>query len=120
MADGPSSRGLCAMTVPPPPGAGDFFGAATPPPPATSYGYPVSSPATPSPTMSYPGFGAPTAGFGSPPPAAPYSSASAVSGKPELVVVACTLLAVFAAVGLYVAAAIGSVSSFISGLSSSV
>lgn len=105
------------MSIPPPPGAGEFFGAPSSPPPAEQYGYAVSAPATPSPTMSYQGYGAPAAGFGAPPPSTPYRPASVGGRTPELVVVACTLLVVFAAVGLYVAAAISSLSSLVGGVS---
>jgi hypothetical protein len=105
-AGGSGQQGVASMTVPPPPGpgAGDFFGAPSSPPP-TQYGYVAPLPLAP-----YTGFGAPAAGF-----AAPRALATGVASTgdrtPELVVVACTLLGVFAAIGLYVAAAVVAVSS---------
>jgi hypothetical protein len=92
------------MSVPPPPprpDQGSFFGAPLPPPPpAQSIGQFGYAP---------PVYGAPAATFGAP---QVVRQPVAASGRtPELVVVACTLLAVFAAVGLYVAAAVSSISS---------
>jgi hypothetical protein len=93
-----------SVSVPPPPGPGDFFGAPSSPPPA-QYGY-----AAPLPVAPYTGFGAPAAGFAPPRPLT-NGVASTGARTPELVVVACTLLGVFAAIGLYVAAAVVAVSS---------
>jgi hypothetical protein len=107
--------GGTSMSVPPPPGpgAGDFFGAPTSPPPA-QYGY-----AAPLPVAPYTAFGAPAAGFA--PPRPPTNGvASAGARTPELVVVACTLLGVFAAIGLYVAAAVVVVSSSMATLADSL
>lgn len=63
------------------------------------------------------GYAPPPVGFAAPRAAMPVASAVG-TGIPELVTVAATLLAVFAAVGLYTAAAISSVSSSLSALTS--
>jgi hypothetical protein len=108
------------MSVPPPPGAGDFFGApSSPPPPSGQFGYGAPAAATPSPTMSYP-FGTPQVGYGAPGAPSSHASSRPSGHTPELVIVACTLLGVFAAVGLYVAAAVTSISTAIGAFSSGV
>ena len=82
------------MTVPPPPPGqdpGGFFGGRVPPPPpttlsASTFGFP------PGPVGGT--FGAPAATFA---PAGPVAS----RGVPEAVTVACSMLGVFAAIGVY-------------------
>jgi hypothetical protein len=98
VADGPPTLGGTAMSVPPPPGAGDFFAAPTSPPPLTSpYGY--SAPA-PAPGTAYTGFGAPGTGFTAPGSARMPARVSA-NRVPEPVTVACTLMGVFASIGAF-------------------
>jgi hypothetical protein len=67
--------------------------------------------------MAYP-FGTPAVGYGAPTALSGTRSATSFGRTPELVIVACTLLAVFAAVGLYVAAAVTSLSSALGAFSS--
>ena len=57
--------------------------------------------------------------FGTPPATFSTPKVPVATGRPELVIVACTLLAIFAAFGLYVAVAASSFSS-VDSLSSSV
>jgi hypothetical protein len=86
---------------------GPFFGGALPPPPPappSAYGPPAPAYGGDARFGPVPTFGAPAATFSTP-------KAVAAAGRPELVIVACTLLAVFAAFGLYVAAAASSLSS---------
>ena len=87
-----------------------FFGGSVPPPPPP----PPSAFGPPVPAYGGDGrFGGPVRGFGA--PAATFSTprvASAPAGRPELVIVACTLLGLFAAFGLYVVVAASSVSGY--------
>ncbi len=79
-----------------------FFGASVPPPPSdppSQFGYAA-------PVYGTPQLGAPAATFSTP--------RAAVAGRPELVIVACPLLGVFAAIGLYVAVAASSLGSLAS------
>jgi hypothetical protein len=82
------------MTIPPPPGGdpGGFYGGRVPPPPppttlsASTFGFPPGPVGGP--------FGAPAATF------AP-AGQSTSRGVPEAVTVACSMLGVFAAIGVY-------------------